>query len=338
MASTPLDDAISILDDKFNATEAVFAEQYAAFRSRQFDWNSNCLLILRGEEASLLLRPAGATADAAAGKQHQRPEKRTYSFTSKLFHRLKALCHIPLSVLAIVDGRPSAEWRGDLLAMRGQVADIDAALSGPLSTDCYNAAQISRNQLLLTITLEFIDGLLPPQTSPRAEAAVAAPAREALAAYLGRMRPIFEANMLEATTAMLESLDECVRRILASEPATHGKRLRVVCIGEHMPANGNMQLQYFLAATQTSDEGEGVYYTAQKLDDDEAVAFVNQHIADGALGAKVFGDVSRMHSDVLAPAARRILDSWKLDGRVPIQQLIHKREDGEKTGQCPLRY
>ncbi|KAJ3181229.1 hypothetical protein HDU87_001358 [Geranomyces variabilis] len=333
MALTPQDDATSILDDKFNATEAVFAEQYAAFRSRQFDWNANCLLILRGEEATLLFRP---TADAAAN-QRQKPEKRTFTFTSELFHRLKAICHIPLSVLAIVDGRPSAEWRGDLLALRGQVADIDAALSGPSSTVCFNTAQLSRNQLLLTTTLDFIDNLSPsPPNCPVAETIT--PTAEALSAYLGRMRPIFEANMFEATSAMLESLDEVVRRILSSEPATHGKRLRVVCFGEHMPANGNMQLQYFLAATQTSNEGEGVYYTAEKLDDDEAVAFVNQHIADGALGAKVFGDFSRMHSDVLAPAAHRILDSWKLSGRVPIEQLIQNREAGAKTMQCPLRY
>ncbi|KAJ3158830.1 hypothetical protein HDU86_002517 [Geranomyces michiganensis] len=325
------------LDDKFNATEAVFTEQYAAFRSRQFDWNSNCLLILRGEEATLLFRPA-TQAVAANGQERQRPESRTYTFTSKLFHRLKALCHIPLSVLAIVDGRPCVEWHDDLQALRRHVVEIDVALSASPYNDCFTTAQLSRNQTLLTTTLEFIDEISLPQTSSPSAAAAVVPTPNALSTFLGRMRPIFEANTFEASFAMLESLDEVVRRILSTEAATHGKRLRVVCLGEHMPANGNLQLQYFLAATQTLSEGQAVYYSTQKLDDDEAVEFVNLHIADGALGAKVFGDHARMHSDVLAPAASQILDSWKLSGRVPITELLQMRSNMEKAGQCPLRY
>ncbi|KAI8913975.1 hypothetical protein DFJ77DRAFT_511264 [Powellomyces hirtus] len=311
--------------------DETFTAKYNDLRRRQIDWTKSSVLIVRGEELVLLYLDE-STNERGLDVSLETLGRRTYTFTAPLFHQLKAFCHIPLALMAIVSGgSDDGQVKSDLQRLAGQVHEVQAALRKP-DTIRLTEDQEQRNSEILDQTLSFIKRIVSDSTisSPKLEKDVKA--------YLQKLQPHFASNTLDATTACLESLDKKLRQILSeNRQSTVDKRLHVVIQGEHMPADGNMTMQYFLAAKQNVRACDGVYYCSSKLNEEEAITFVAQHLVDGLIGDRVFGEADRMHTDVLADAAASVLNKWKESGRMPLPGLVET--GGPKTARrCPFAY
>ncbi|KAJ3013873.1 hypothetical protein HKX48_005479 [Thoreauomyces humboldtii] len=326
------------------AIDDTFTSAYARFRTRQISWDRMSVLIVRGNVLTLLYRkgpdeePSTTTPPPPPQSDNvihptQDLGRKTYTFETPLFHQLKAYCHIPLAILAIVTGRVVGEdasvVQKELRIFARQIMDVRDAMEGTEGAFLTEEQRI-RNAKLVDESMRFVNRL-------RHGDLVEEEVDSWLGDFLKGMKKVFEKNVMDATRNVLECLDAKVKEILCEGSyRTKGKELHIAIEGEHMPADGNSIEQYFLAATNTTKEGDGVYLTSSKMDDDEVVTFIAQHLVDGTIGSRVYGNPDRMHKDVLAPAAEQIIDEWKMQKRLPIKELARSVEGKRIASSCPF--
>lgn len=190
--------------------------------------------------------------------------------------------------------------------------------------------QRERSIEMTSRTLDFLTTLLSEEGKSRLTDGE-------LSRFFSSLQPLFTAHIYDATTASLTALDETLRKLIQENDAIlKGKRVQIVITGEHMPEEDNMTLQYCLAATKQAKEGDGVFYATSKYSEEEVIDFVAQHLADGVVGARVYGDGEVMHRDVLAPAAEEIVARWIEEGKLPIKQLSKAESKNEQRWKCPF--
>ncbi|KAI9104686.1 hypothetical protein DFS34DRAFT_604063 [Phlyctochytrium arcticum] len=332
MGSTFSSDSSTTSNPLFESDNC-FTASYAALKSRSIDWRQNAVLILQGAELTLWFHanPKDASANDA-GTSFADLSKRSYTFSAPLFHHLKALCHLPLTVHAIIAARTDVDaTRTDLQNLKDKALTVRKSMDSSEGNQYgLTETQRTRNLTLVDKTIDFIDTLL---ASPANDQSTLKDSE--LTSFFREMRPIFSANIRDAAHSCLEALDAKLHEILTESPQS--KNLHIVVTGEHMPEEDNMALQYFFAASGRAREGDGVYYAASKYTQEELIHFVAQHLADGVVGARVFGDGDVMHRDLLAPATKDIVTSWKREGRLPIKELVwDQRSEEEMRWKCPF--
>ncbi|KAI8822010.1 uncharacterized protein EV422DRAFT_413101 [Fimicolochytrium jonesii] len=297
--------------------------------------------------------PTRRSTNGCASQQRQHPSltphphltRTTHTLHIPLFHELKSLCHIPLAILAAIAGDiDHRQARAALRRVWEGARDVERTMRDG-GGYCLSEEQRERNLELVRRTVVLLEGVVGGETREERVVIVEKDGSEFegkgvltkddVSTYIRSLRQTFSRNMWDATQDCLLAMDAALRSILSEHVETlHGKKLHIVVQGEHMPARDNMFVQYFLAATGTEKEGEGVYYCSPKLSEEEVVGIVQQHITDGLVGWQVFGDRERMHSDLLAPSAHKILDEWKAEGRLPYGELLDGREAAQMK--CPF--
>ncbi|BDU71424.1 hypothetical protein [Mesoterricola silvestris] len=190
---------------------------------------------------------------------------------SPRYHRLKGLAHVPLAI------RLSAGNPERLAALRGWVAALEPGAGA-----------------LREASLAFLDGGGDASGLDR---------------YCAGMEGPLEALAREAAGLELEALEKAVGAWRRDLLAADWDRVRVVVIGSHMAREGEVGWQFFTRLLGEPGEGGRLVFAEEKWDPAEALKLLATHAVDGDLGRAFFGDPGRMHRDVLAPGAKKWLDS-----------------------------
>jgi len=256
---------------------AAFREGYAQAKARSLE-RSGPVLLMSGETLALY-RDRRRLAEALV-----RPA---------LYHRLKAVAHVPLALELMLgpDGPGlSRDRAASLQALAGAVRQgLDAD---------FPAADRPRQGEILDASLALLAAWLQPGGLE--------PGR--LDRFARELGPRVLANAEAAAGLELERLDRATDRFRDLLGPEAWARVRVVIIGSHMAREGEVSLQYFRRRLGEPGEGGRIVFAEGLWDPADALGLLATHQVDAGVGAAFFGDPARMHRDILADGARRWLD------------------------------
>ena len=219
-----------------------------------------------------------------------------------LYHRLKAVAHVPLALELMLGpaGEPlSRDRAASLQALAG------AARKG-LEND-FPAADRPRQAQILDASLDLLAAWLRPGGLERGR----------LDGFARDMGPLVLANAEVAAGLELDLLHRATERFRDLLGPEAWGRVRVVIIGSHMAREGEVSLQYFRRRLDEPGEGGRIVFAEGLWDPADALGLLATHQVDAGVGAAFFGDPARMHRDILADGARRWLDAHRFGSPRP---------------------
>jgi hypothetical protein len=217
-----------------------------------------------------------------------------------LYHRLKAVAHLPLAVwvsLAPYGDAPLDEARIDRLR---RLRDRIDAVSKALETAGFDERQRARSQSLLDRSRELLSQVLETREYKQAD----------LTAFTRTMAPLVLAHAADAARAEIDAYHARLSAWKAQMTAEDWARLRVLVIGRQMPRKHNVAVQYFAKLLKLPGESRRLVY-AETLDGEQhALELLATHQLDSELSLAFFDDPDRMEIDLLGNAASVYLDAF----------------------------
>ena len=215
------------------------------------------------------------------------------------YHALKCVAHSLLALfghLAHEPGRPLGEER---LKTLKEYREILAA-AGPAAETCgFNAETLARQKRIVERGLTFLDAVLK-------DGQVSA---DDLTAYCRASRPDVLANAAAAARAQLTATHRQVLAWKKDMTAEEWGSLTVIVQGGQTPRAENAVVQYFARLFgETAGEGRRVVYAEGLWDENKALNLLGTLRLDGRLSVAVFNDPFRLYRDLLADAARPVID------------------------------
>jgi hypothetical protein len=220
------------------------------------------------------------------------------SFQPALFHRLKAVAHVPLALHLL--------WTtgaGPAPAERRELAELVRAARTELLPD-FPPNERPRQARILEACARLLE---TPGPLPAGR----------LAAFDAELGPMLRANAEAAAGLELDRLHQGVTRLRGGLGPGEWGALRVVICGSHMARDGEVTLQYFCRLLGEAREGGRVVYAEGLRDPAAALDLLATHRVDAEAGAAFFADPDRMHRDVLADGAGRWLAAHPELGPAP---------------------
>lgn len=221
-----------------------------------------------------------------------------------LYHRLKAVAHIPLALYVVLAPHGEAPlndrriWQ--LRGYRKRIEAVAAALDG----SGFGPEQAARSRMLLQRCTAFLDDV---QATGRYDPA-------ALAALTRAMAPLVLAHAADAAKAQIDAYHARVSAWRREVPAADWARLRVVVMGVQMPRRHNTAVQYFAKLLGLPGESRRLVFAEELPGGGEAGAehLLATHQLDADLSSAFFADPERMEIDLLGNAAAAYLDGLDL--------------------------
>ena len=230
-------------------------------------------------------------------------------FTPDVYHSLKAVSHIPLTLDVMLtrvrdDGRVDDDLRDELQRYR----ELIVGARERVQTLGLTPAQSRRQAEIISGSLEFIDALTRSRTCEPG----------ARAAFIHRMTPLVMANTTDAALADLDALNRLVSRWRDQMPAGDWNKLTVIVMGRPLPRRNNLAVQYFARILDEPGESERIVYAESLFDEPRALDLLATHLVDTRIGLDFFDDPTRMRRDLLGDAAKAYLDHLlEQPGRTP---------------------
>jgi hypothetical protein len=217
-----------------------------------------------------------------------------------LYHRLKAVSHIPLAIyvsLAPYGAAPlDAERLDRLRTFRTRVAAVLEALD----QSGFLPAQSQRSRVMLARCRAFLDGVLSAGKYDPAE----------LQALTRGAGPVVLANVGDAARAQIDAYHAQVAAWRREIPPGVWGRLRVVVLGQQMARKHNVAVQYFAKLMGLPDESRRLVYAEELSGERQGLNLLATHQLDSELAEAFFGSTDRMEIDLLGNAASVYLDSF----------------------------
>ncbi len=276
-------------NDPLGKANAVLLDSYAHYRD-ELKSKSGPVIYAAGDDMVLIENGARETAHT----------------DTRRYHVLKAAAHTPLTLYVLLIsgiGEPlPAERLSALRSYRGLLTDARASLKGRELTP----EQLARSERLIDCSMKFADSVLSAGKVSSAE----------LRAFTRSQRADVDGNTLDAARDQIDTMDAKVEAWLSKMTSADRAALRVIVGGSHMPAVGNIAYQYFQAklalpyggrwAGETDGSGRLVFGEAM-WDEGKALNLLATHWVDSGIGDFFFDDAERMHRDLLADAAERVI-------------------------------
>jgi len=271
--------AAPLAADPLDQLNAAFRSGYTEAKARSQP-RGEPVLVVAGERL-LLFQDRRQTAEAPI-----RPP---------LYHRLKAVAHVPLALSLMLDpeGEPPAPER--LAALRALAAAARAEVA-----DRFPEPDRARQERILDASLALLDGFR-----------AGAPEPGRLRGFTRELGPLVLANAEAAAALELDQLDRAVGRFRQDLGPAAWSRARVVIIGAHMAREGEVSLQYFCRLLGEPGEGGRIVFAEGLWEPAAALDLLATHRVDAGVGAAFFDDPARMHRDLLADGAQRWLDGHR---------------------------
>jgi hypothetical protein len=256
-------------------------DAYARARRRLLD-RAGPVIIVEGDSLVLL----------------HRGKRREAKVVPDVYHTLKAISHVPLAVYVMLvppeDVPLDKECLEGLRAYRKLLVQAELALQGRgLSEEARE-----RQRRIIRASVRFLDAAL---AGKRVGA-------EDLGKFTRGLGKELLANAADAARAELDALDKQVRAWRATLPAEAWKQLHVVVMGSALPRRGNLATQYFARLLGEKGEGRRIVYAESTFEEPRAVNLLGTHLLDTRIGSAFFDDAERMHRDLLADAATKLLE------------------------------
>ena len=273
--------------DAFEALDLDFRALYAGGRAATAGRLDPVIVVDRDK---LILRHGGRREEATV--------------LPPLYHRLKAVAHVPLALYVALAPRgadPLDDGRLDQLrAFRGRIAAVAGALDGA----GFGPEQVARSRGMLDRCAAFLDDVL---ASRRYDPA-------ALTALTRAVAPAVLAHAADAARAQVDAYHARVSAWRREVPAAEWARLRVVVMGVQMPRRHNTAVQYFAKLLGLPGESRRLVYAEELPGGGEPGAedLLATHQLDAELSAAFFADPERMEIDLLGNAASAYLDGLDL--------------------------
>jgi len=200
------------------------------------------------------------------------------------YHELKSVAHVALGLHGLLaDGHPDP---ARLRELRQAIEGASPALQQ------FPPEQAARQREILSSALALLDG-------PHAPAD--------LASWERKVAPLLLANAYDAARAQLELVDKAVRAWRAKLTEAEWSGLHVIVVGAHMAREGELKMQYFARLLGEPAEGGRLVFAEALWTEPQGLELLGTHLLDGAVGAAFFGDARRMHRDLLAEAAEKLV-------------------------------
>ncbi len=217
-----------------------------------------------------------------------------------LYHRLKAVSHIPLAIyvgLAPYGNMPIDDDRlGRLRMFKTRVA----AVLESLDRSGFDAEQRRRSRSLLERSSVFLEGMLSARKCDPAE----------LKALTRAAGPVVLANASDAARAQIDAYHAQVAAWRRDLRPGDWSRLRVVVLGQQMARKHNVAVQYFAKLLGLSDESRRLVYAEELSGERQGLNLLATHQLDSELAEAFFGNPDRMEIDLLGNAASVYLDGF----------------------------
>lgn len=218
-------------------------------------------------------------------------------FPPPLYHELKKVGHVPLSIYVMLSGTAGRPLDPVLAAETRYVRDLLTASLDTLASRGYPASAIDRQRTILERSRAYLDEVLKNGST----------APEALTAYCRPMGPLVLANCADAATAHLERLNDQMNTWRSEMTPEEWKDLHAVVMQVHMARDGEISMQYFEKLLGESREGGRVIYGEGLFDEQKGLDLFGTHLLDAAASEAFFADPMRLHRDVLADGATEAL-------------------------------
>lgn len=219
-----------------------------------------------------------------------------------LYHRLKAVSHIPLALyLALAphgEAPPDAARLARLREFRSKIVAVEGALDG----SGMDADQLARSRQLLGRSRSFLDGVL---SDGRCDPA-------GLKALTRELGPLVLAHAADAARAQIDGYFAQVKAWRGELTDEDWGRLRVVVMGVQMPRRHNTAVQFFAKLLGLPGESKRLVYAEELAGEEQALNLLATHQLDGELSVSFFDDPERMEIDLLGNAASVYLDTLDL--------------------------
>jgi hypothetical protein len=219
-----------------------------------------------------------------------------------LYHRLKAVTHIPLALyvgLAPFGDAPLNDERlGWLREFRGRIEAVAKALDDA----GFSPDQLSRSRTMIEGSTALLDGVLAKRTYDPAE----------LMLLTRSMAPLVLAHVADAARAQIDTYHAQVSTWRRQIPAADWARLRVVVMGPQLPRKHNVAVQYFAKLMGLPGESRRLVYAEELSGRKQARTLLATHQIDSMLSEAFFEDRERMEIDLLGNAASVYLDTLDL--------------------------
>jgi hypothetical protein len=220
-----------------------------------------------------------------------------------LYHRLKAVTHIPLALyvgLAPFGDAPLNDVRlGRLREFRGRIE----AVAKLLDEAGFSPEQLARSRTMIERSTALLDGVLAKRTYDPAE----------LMLLTRAMAPLVLAHVADAARSQIDAYHAQVMLWRRQIPADEWARLRVVVMGPQLPRKHNVAVQYFAKLMGLPGESRRLVYAEELSGRAQALTLLSTHQIDSMLSMAFFEDPERMEIDLLGNAASVYLDTVDLD-------------------------
>lgn len=215
------------------------------------------------------------------------------------YHALKCIAHSTLALFGHLIHGPGQPLGAERLQKLREYRERLAA-AGPAAERCgFDGETLVRQRRIIARGLAFCDRVLK-------EKQVAA---DDLTRYCRESRPDVLANAAAAARAQLVAVHRQVMAWKKEMTADEWNSLTVIVLGMQTPRVENASVQYFARLFgETSGEGRRVVYAEGLGDEDRALNLLGTLRLDGKLSVAVFNDRFRMYRDLLADAARPVID------------------------------
>src|SRR5262249_23698126 len=117
----------------------------------------------------------------------------------------------------------------------------------------------------------------------------------------------------DAARAQLDTTHQQMTKWRGQLSADEWKALHVVIIGSPMPRKGNLAVQYFSRLLGEKGEGLRIVYAESLWDESKALNLLAVSLVDSNMAVDFFNDEMRMHIDLLAPLAEKLLKKMDFD-------------------------
>lgn len=282
--------------------DTAFSDRYDRDRAEALE--DATVLRVEGERIRLF---AGSRTLATAG------------FLPPLYRDLATVSHVPV-LLFLSSGANDAKIGVEDRVQLARTRDGCADLSSRLDPKAGRLADVQ--EALLAHCAAFADRILEagrwPPSSERAR-------------FAREVGPLLEKNLATGALAHLRGLHQAVQRVrrAAGDLGIDWASVHVVIAGGHMQRTGCVSLQYFVHAdpkrwtkepilprrrSRTLETAEPRLVYAENIEEASAAdRLLATELVDERISEAFFGDPSRIHEDLMGPAAERLLAEGVLE-------------------------
>ena len=217
-----------------------------------------------------------------------------------LYHRLKAVSHIPLAIYVALEPFGNVPIDEDRLSrLRSFKARITAVVQS-LDRSGLTVEQSHRARALLEQCGAFLERVLSAGKYELAD----------LQALTRAAGPIVLANASDAARAEIDAYHTQVAAWRRDLPPGEWSKLRVLVLGKQMPRKHNVAIQYFAKLMGVPDESRRLVYAEELTGEQQGLNLLATHQLDSELSEAFFDDPDRMEIDLLGNAASVYLDGF----------------------------